>query len=46
MRNTGVISRGHALTRFFQRDSTKAGQLKLYENKKKEFWQYRLRFLS
>ncbi len=36
----GVISRGHALTRFFQRDSTKAGQLKLYENKKKEFWQW------
>lgn len=34
----GVISRGHALTRFFQRDSKKAGQLKLYENKKKEFW--------
>ncbi len=36
----GVISRGHALTRFFQRDSTKAGSLKLYENKKKEFWQW------
>jgi DNA modification methylase len=36
----GVISRGHALTRFFQRDSTKAGQLKLYENKKIEFWQW------
>jgi len=36
----GVISRGHALTRFFQRDSQKAGQLKLYENKKKEFWQW------
>lgn len=36
----GVISRGHALTRFFQRDSTKAGNLKLYENKKKEFWQW------
>lgn len=36
----GVISRGHALTRFFQRDSTKAGQLKLYENKKAEFWQW------
>lgn len=36
----GVISRGHALTRFFQRDSTKAGQLKLYDNKKKEFWQW------
>lgn len=36
----GVISRGHALTRFFQRDSTKAGQLKLYENKKTEFWQW------
>lgn len=34
----GVISRGHALTRFFQRDSTKAGNLKLYDNKKDEFW--------
>jgi DNA modification methylase len=36
----GVISRGHALTRFFQRDSTKAGNLKLYDNKKAEFWQW------
>lgn len=36
----GVISRGHALTRFFQRDSTKAGNLTLYPNKKKEFWQW------
>lgn len=34
----GVVSRGHALTRFFQRDSQKAGNLKLYENKKEEFW--------
>ncbi len=36
----GVASRGHLLTRFFQRDSQKAGNLKLYENKKKEFWQW------
>lgn len=36
----GVISRGHALTRFFQRDSQKAGHLTLYPNKKKEFWQW------
>ncbi|HET8837889.1 MAG TPA: DNA methyltransferase [Flavobacteriaceae bacterium] len=36
----GVISRGHALTRFFQRDSTKAGKLTLYENKKDEFWKW------
>lgn len=36
----GVISRGHALTRFFQRDSTKAGKLTLYENKKEEFWKW------
>jgi SNF2 family DNA or RNA helicase len=36
----GVISRGHALTRFFQRDSRKAGNLKLYENKKDEFWKW------
>lgn len=36
----GVIDRGHALTRFFQRDSEHAGQLKLYENKKEEFWKW------
>lgn len=36
----GVIDRGHALTRFFQRDSTKAGNLKLYQNKKDEFWKW------
>lgn len=36
----GVIDRGHALTRFFQRDSTKAGHLTLYENKKEEFWKW------
>ena len=36
----GVIDRGHALTRFFQRDSQKAGNLKLYENKKDEFWKW------
>jgi len=36
----GVIDRGHALTRFFKRDSTKAGNLTLYENKEQEFWQW------
>lgn len=36
----GVASRGHLLTRFFQRDSQKAGNLKLYENKKDEFWKW------
>lgn len=36
----GVIDRGHALTRFFQRDSTKAGRLTLYPNKKEEFWKW------
>jgi DNA modification methylase len=36
----GVIDRGHALTRFFQRDSTKAGSLTLYPNKKEEFWKW------
>lgn len=36
----GVIDRGHALTRFFQRDSTKAGNLTLYEKKKDEFWKW------
>jgi DNA modification methylase len=35
-----VIDRGHALTRFFQRDSTKAGHLTLYPNKKEEFWKW------
>jgi len=35
-----VIDRGHALTRFFQRDSTKAGHLTLYPNKKDEFWKW------
>lgn len=36
----GVIDRGHALTRFFQRDSTHAGHLTLYPNKKEEFWKW------
>ncbi|HMV81280.1 MAG TPA: DNA methyltransferase [Leptospiraceae bacterium] len=35
-----VASRGHLLTRFFQRDSTKAGHLTLYPHKKEEFWQW------
>lgn len=36
----GVASRGHLLTRFFKRNSTKAGDLQLLENKKQEFWQW------
>jgi len=36
----GVASRGHLLTRFFKRNSTKAGDLQLLENKKAEFWQW------
>ncbi len=36
----GVIDRGHALTRFFKRDSVKAGNLTLYPNKKDEFWKW------
>lgn len=36
----GVATRGHLLTRFFKRDSTHAGHLTLYENKKEEFWQW------
>lgn len=36
----GVIDRGHALTRFFKRDSTKAGNLTLYDGKKDEFWKW------
>lgn len=33
-----IMDRGQALTRFFQRDSQKAGNLTLYEKRKKEFW--------
>ena len=36
----GVITRGQAYTRFFKRDSKKADNLLLYENKKEEFWQW------
>lgn len=34
----GIMDTGQALTRFFQRDSTKANQLTLYQHKEKEFW--------
>jgi hypothetical protein len=34
----GVMDTGQALTRFFQRDSTKAGNLTLYPHKAREFW--------
>lgn len=34
----GVCDRGQALTRFFQRNSTTAGNLTLYPHKEKEFW--------
>jgi len=34
----GIMDRGAALTRFFQRDSTKAGELTLYPHKRDEFW--------
>lgn len=34
----GIMDRGQALTRFFQRDSTTAGNLTLYEKREKEFW--------
>lgn len=33
-----VMDTGQALTRFFQRDSTKANNLTIYPHKKKEFW--------
>jgi len=33
-----VMDTGQALTRFFQRDSTKANNLTLYPHKKDEFW--------
>lgn len=34
----GIMDRGQALTRFFQRNSTKAGDLTLYPHKEEEFW--------
>lgn len=34
----GVCDRGQALTRFFQRNSTSAGNLTLYPHKEDEFW--------
>lgn len=36
----GVIDRGHALTQFFKRDPKKAGNLKLNESQKEEFWKW------
>lgn len=34
----GVMDTGQALTRFFQRDNTKANNLTLYPGKEQEFW--------
>ncbi|MHB0992702.1 MAG: DNA methyltransferase, partial [Burkholderiales bacterium] len=34
----GVMDTGQSLTRFFQRDSEKAGNLTLYPHKEQEFW--------
>ena len=34
----GVMDTGQALTRFFQRDSTKSNNLTLYPHKEREFW--------
>ena len=34
----GIMDTGQALTRFFQRDSTKANNLTLYQHMEKEFW--------
>lgn len=34
----GVMDTGQALTRFFQRDSTKANNLTIYPHKEEEFW--------
>ncbi|GLU91317.1 DNA methyltransferase [Agromyces sp. NBRC 114283] len=34
----GIMDTGAALTRFFQRDSSKAGNLQLYPHKEREFW--------
>lgn len=36
----GIMDRGQILTRFFQRDSTKAGNLNLYEKRAAEFWMW------
>ena len=36
----GVMDTGQALTRFFQRDSTKANNLTLYPHKVEEFWEW------
>ena len=36
----GIMDTGQALTRFFQRDSTKANNLTLYKHKEKEFWMW------
>ncbi|MEO1256551.1 MAG: DNA methylase N-4, partial [Bacteroidota bacterium] len=33
-----IMDRGQILTRFFKRDSTKAGNLTLHEKRQKEFW--------
>ena len=34
----GILDTGQALTRFFQRDSTKANNLQLHPHKEREFW--------
>jgi len=34
----GIMDRGQILTRFFERDSTTAGNLTLFKNREKEFW--------
>ncbi len=36
----GIMDTGQALTRFFQRDSKKAGNLTLYPHKEQEFWHW------
>lgn len=35
-----IMDRGQILTRFFKRDSTKAGNLKLYDRRASEFWHW------
>lgn len=34
----GIMDRGQALTRFFKRNSTKAGDLRIHPHKEREFW--------
>ncbi len=36
----GIMDTGQALTRFFKRDPTQAGNLQLHAHKEEEFWMW------